>query len=177
MKELKLEKRYQDILTPDVLTAKAKQLDKDGYTVIDELYDGETVDELRNEMERIISEAESIQFNNKAIFTTSKQIEHLSKSTDYFLDSASKISFFYEKDAFDKDGKLTGPLNTWLNKVGHAMHDLNPVFHKFWYSSVVKAISSHILQFADPILVQTMYIFKSPKVGGEVNPHQDTNKL
>ena len=114
-----------------MLKSKAKQFDEDGYTVIDEFYDSETIDEVRNEMDKIISEAESAQFNNKAIFTTSKQIEHLSQSTDYFLDSASKISFFYEKDAFNKEGKLNGPLNSCLNKVGHAMHDLNPVFHKF----------------------------------------------
>jgi len=176
-KGFELEKRFKEILTPEVLEQKAKEFDKDGFTVLHELFEPETMDELREEMDRIIAKTEKEKFNDSAIFTTNKQIEHLSKSVDYFLDSASKVSFFYEKDAFDENGKLVGPLNTSLNKVGHAMHDLNPVFHKFCYSNVVKTLAKDVLQFINPILVQTMYIFKSPKVGGEVSPHQDSTYL
>lgn len=57
------------------------------------------------------------------------------------------------------------------------MHDLNPVFHQFCYSNVVKTLAMNVLNFINPVLVQTMYIFKSPKVGGEVNPHQDSTYL
>lgn len=128
-KEFPLESRFQKILTPEYLDERSKEYDEQGFTVLHDLFTHETIDELRDEMDRIISNSEN--YDKNAIFTTSKQIEHLSKSTDYFLDSASTISFFYEKDAFDKDGNLVGPLNTVLNKVGHAMHDLNPVYHKF----------------------------------------------
>eukprot|EP00345_Euplotes_harpa_P010772 CAMPEP_0168334420 /NCGR_PEP_ID=MMETSP0213-20121227/10258_1 /TAXON_ID=151035 /ORGANISM="Euplotes harpa, Strain FSP1.4" /LENGTH=182 /DNA_ID=CAMNT_0008339063 /DNA_START=507 /DNA_END=1055 /DNA_ORIENTATION=- len=41
----------------------------------------------------------------------------------------------------------------------------------------MKTLASSILKFANPILAQTMYIFKSPRVGGEVNPHQDSTYL
>lgn len=172
-----LEERFKKMLTPDVLEQKSQEFEKDGFTVLHELFEPETMDELREEMDNIITKAEKENFNDSAIFTTNKQIEHLSKSVDYFLDSASKVSFFYEKDAFDAEGKLVGPLNTSLNKVGHAMHDLNPVFHKFCYSNVVKTLAKDVLHFINPILVQTMYIFKSPKVGGEVSPHQDSTYL
>lgn len=175
--QFKLEKRYKEMLTDDFLKQRAEEFERDGFTVVHDLYDHETVDELREEMDNIISKAEKGKLNDSAIFTTNKQIEHLSKSVDYFLDSASDISFFYEKDAFDENGKLVGPLNTSLNKVGHAMHDLNTVFNKFCYSNVVKTLAKDVLRFVDPILVQTMYIFKSPKVGGEVTPHQDSTYL
>lgn len=38
-------------------------------------------------------------------------------------------------------------------------------------------LAQNILGFYDPMLVQTMYIFKSPKIGGEVNPHQDSTYI
>lgn len=85
------------------------------------------------------------------MFTTNKQIENLSKSTDYFLDSASKISFFYEKDAFDKQGNLVNPLNQSLNKVGHAMHDLNETYKRFCYSKILTTLATKMLGFIDPI--------------------------
>jgi phytanoyl-CoA hydroxylase len=169
--------KFKNTLTPEVLSEKAKEFDKDGFTVFHNFYDHETVDKLREEMDSIISKAEKEGLNENAVFTTNKQIEYLSKSVDYFLDSASKISFFYEKDAFDEQGKLTGKLNNVLNKVGHAMHDLNKVFYDFCYSNEVKNLSKHILNFTNPVLVQTMYIFKSPRVGGEVNPHQDSTYI
>ena len=177
IKNFEMEKRFQEILSPENLNKMASEFEKDGFTVIHDLFDHETIDELREEMDNIITSAESSEVDENAIFTTNKQIEHLSKSVDYFLDSASKISFFFEKDAFDSEGNLTAPLNMVLNKVGHAMHDLNPVFHKFCYSNVVKSLALNVLNYINPTLVQTMYIFKSPKVGGEVNPHQDSTYL
>jgi phytanoyl-CoA hydroxylase len=35
---------------------------------------------------------------------------------------------FFEEGALDKDGKLLVPKELAFNKVGHAMHDINPVF-------------------------------------------------
>jgi len=131
LKQFNLEGRFKELLTPEYLKERAREFENDGFTIIHDLYDHETIDAIRDEMDNIISGTEKESFDDKAVFTTNKQIEHLSQSVDYFLDSASKISFFYEKDAFDEDGNLTAPLNMVLNKVGHAMHDLNPVFHKF----------------------------------------------
>mmetsp|Transcript_20024 Transcript_20024/g.17698 ORF Transcript_20024/g.17698 Transcript_20024/m.17698 type:complete len:260 (+) Transcript_20024:2-781(+) len=176
LKEFDLEGRFKEIFTPEYLLERAAEFEKDGFTIIHDLFDPETIDGLRDEMDNIISNSED-SLDDKAIFTTNKQIENLSKSVDYFLDSASKISFFYEKDAFDEAGKLTGPLNSVLNKVGHAMHDLNPIYHKFCYSNVIKSLATNVLNFINPMMIQTMYIFKSPKVGGEVNPHQDSTYL
>ena len=164
-------------LSQESLSEKTKEFERDGFTVFHEFFDHETMDQLRDEMDNIIDKAETEGMDDNAIFTTSKQIENLSKSVDYFLDSASKISFFYEKDAFDENGQLVGPLKTSLNKVGHSMHDLNPVFHKFCYSNAIKSLASSVLGFSSPLMIQTMYIFKSPKVGGEVTPHQDSTYL
>jgi hypothetical protein len=47
---------------------------------------------------------------------------------NYFLDSASQINFFFEEKAFDESGKLQQAKELSINKIGHAMHDLDPVF-------------------------------------------------
>lgn len=52
----------------------------------------------------------------------------LSLQDNYFLDSASQINFFFEEKAFDESGKLQQPKELSINKIGHAMHDLDPVF-------------------------------------------------
>jgi len=89
------------------------------------------------------------------IFTTEdqKQILETNKTVDYFLDSASKISLFYEDEAFDDKGELKQPLNESLNKIGHAFHDLNPIFEKYCYSERIWQISTQVFEFKCPIMV------------------------
>ena len=48
----------------------------------------------------------------------------------YFLDSNDKIRYFFETDAFDENGKLQLPKDSCLNKIGHALHWIDPLFKK-----------------------------------------------
>ena len=52
-------------------------------------------------------------------------------ASDYFMKSASNISFFLEKGAVDSDGELIKDKSVAVNKIGHALHDLDPVFDAF----------------------------------------------
>ncbi|KAG6811142.1 hypothetical protein H0H92_008797 [Tricholoma furcatifolium] len=60
-------------------------------------------------------------------FTTSDK-DHV--GDDYFLNSGDKIRYFLEEDAVDKNGKLTREKSKAVNKIGHALHELDPVFRK-----------------------------------------------
>jgi len=40
------------------------------------------------------------------------------------------------------------------------MHDLDSVFEKFSYNKVNKALLFKLMEFKDPLIVQSMYIFK-----------------
>ena len=51
----------------------------------------------------------------------------------YFLDSNDKIRYFFETDAFDENGKLQLPKDSCLNKIGHALHWIDPRFKKVWW--------------------------------------------
>ena len=110
---------------------------------------------------------------NASVFQTNNQ----SKTSDaYFLASGDNISFFFEKDAFDEAGNLRQPVENSLNKIGHAMHDLDPVFDAFSHSHQLKKLAT-ALGLDDYVLIQSMYIFKHAKIGGRVDVHQDATFL
>ena len=108
-----------------------------------------------------------------SVFQTAEQSR---VSDDYFLDSGDKISFFFEKDAFGDDGRLKGDLIRSLNKIGHALHDLDPVFDRFSRSPQMKALARD-LGLSDSLIIQSMYIFKHARIGGVVDVHQDATFL
>jgi phytanoyl-CoA hydroxylase len=56
------------------------------------------------------------------------------------------------------------------------MHDLDPVFSTFSHSAALQNVATGI-GLHDPKIMQSMYIFKQPRIGGEVNPHQDATFL
>ncbi len=91
----------------------------------------------------------------------------------YFLDSGDRIRFFFEALALDDRGCLTVEKARSINKVGHALHDLDPVFDAFSRQPTLATLA-HDLGLAQPLLLQSMYIFKQPGIGGEVTCHQDS---
>lgn len=108
-----------------------------------------------------------------SIFSTHEQTR---TSDDYFLESGDKIRFFFEENAFNSDGSLRQSRECSINKIGHALHDLDPVFDAFSRAAQIKRLVSD-LGIANPLLLQSMYIFKQPNIGGEVTCHQDATFL
>ena len=94
----------------------------------------------------------------------------------YFEQSANSIGVFFEPGAHDAQGNLTVPLVRAVNKLGHAMHDLDPVFNAFSRTPDLQHVATS-LGLPHALLVQSMYIFKQPGIGGEVNCHQDSTYL
>lgn len=109
----------------------------------------------------------------RSVFSTTDQTQ---LDDRYFIESGDKIRFFLEKDAFDESGALRQAKENSLNKMGHAMHDLDPVFDRFSRTPELAAIASSV-GFSDPAIIQSMYIFKPPKIGGEVVCHQDSTYI
>lgn len=108
------------------------------------------------------------------VFTADGKPQHA--SDDYFLSSGESIRCFFEKDAFDERGRLRAEPHLSLNKLGHAMHDLDPVFDSFSRTPELAAVAADI-GMRDPLLLQSMYIFKQAHIGGEVTCHTDHTYL
>ena len=88
----------------------------------------------------------------------------------YFQESGGAIRFFFEEEATDQ------PVALALNKIGHALHDLDPVFDRFSRQPRLAELAQ-ALGFRQPLLLQSMYLFKQPHIGGEVGWHQDAAYL
>ena len=73
-------------------------------------------------------------------------------------------SLYVQTSAFSEDGQLQMDKHSSLNKIGHALHYINPVFRKISFSQKVQLISRS-LSLRDPAIVQGMYIFKNPGIG------------
>ncbi|HEX8844985.1 MAG TPA: phytanoyl-CoA dioxygenase family protein [Pyrinomonadaceae bacterium] len=148
-----------------------EQYRRDGFLVIEGFADEKACDALRERARQLVEEFDPS--GVRSIFSTREQTR---TSDDYFLGSGDKIRFFFEEEAFDPEGRLRQTKERSINKMGHAMHDLDPVFNDFSRAPAVASLVSD-LGFTEPLLIQSMYVFKQPNIGGEVTCHQDATFL
>ena len=94
----------------------------------------------------------------------------------WFLGSGDSVRCFLEKDAVDARGRLVRAPRESVNKIGHALHELDPVFEAFSSAPLLAELATD-LGLRDPRAVQSMFIFKPPGIGGEVRWHQDATYL
>jgi phytanoyl-CoA hydroxylase len=145
--------------------------ERDGYLLLPGFADAAACDALQQRMALLIDAFEPGEV--ATIFSTTAKTHAQDR---YFLDSGDKIRFFFEEEAFDEQGRLLQAKERSINKVGHALHDLDPVFDAFSRSPHLATLAD-TLGIRSPLLLQSMYIFKQPRIGGEVVCHQDATFL
>jgi phytanoyl-CoA hydroxylase len=138
-----------------------------GYLVLDGFKSGAQIATLRQRAAEIVEAFDPAA--GASIFTTR---EDRRTADRYFLDSANTVRCFFEEEAFAADGSLRQPKALSINKIGHAMHDLDPVFDAFSRGAELAAVATG-LGLEQARIWQSMYIFKQPGIGGEVGWHQD----
>uniref|UniRef100_M8BN74 Phytanoyl-CoA dioxygenase domain-containing protein 1 n=1 Tax=Aegilops tauschii TaxID=37682 RepID=M8BN74_AEGTA len=121
--------------------------EKNGYLVLESFSSAEEVQAMRDRMAQLVDGFDGA---DSSVFSTK---DHRQLKDDYFFKSAENISFFFE-----------------------ALHDHDPVFKKFAFSENISSLFSS-LGYKRPAVIQSMYIFKQPGIGGEVVPHQDNTFL
>ena len=145
--------------------------DNNGYLIIQDFKTHKECDEIINRSKELIEEQD---FNNQqSVFDTVSQSHN---DDNYFLESGDKIRFFFEEKANLDEENVKTNKQYIVNKIGHALHDLDDKFIAFSKNEQLDQIARAI-GFQDPLLLQSMYIFKQPKIGGEVVCHQDSTFL
>ena len=150
-------------LTPAMLEAFAR----DGYLVLRGYVKPAACDALRAQAGALVEAFDPAEA--RTVFSTKTRAH---STDDYFKESGDNIRLFFEVEAVGADGDITVEKSRAINKIGHAMHDLDPVFEEFSRTEKLARTAAD-LGFAEPRLLQSMYIFKQPHIGGEVLCHQD----
>jgi phytanoyl-CoA hydroxylase len=144
------------------------ELDRQGYAVCPGLLPDATCEQLIARAGELVAAFEP-DAEMRSIFTTHEQ----TRSSDaYFLGSGDQVRFFFEEEAFLADGSLRQSKAHSINKIGHALHEKDPVFAAFSASTEVTSAVAE-LGLVQPVALQSMYIFKNPFIGGDVGAHQD----
>jgi phytanoyl-CoA hydroxylase len=142
---------------------------EDGYLVLPGFKPAAAIAALRERATQIVEAFDPSA--GQGVFSTLRQ-----HADAWFLGSADSVRCFFEEDAFDDNGRLRQPKALSINKIGHALHERDPVFAAFSHGADWADLAGD-LGLAAPQLWQSMFIFKQPGIGGEVRWHQDATFL
>ena len=173
------------------ITEKEKKFyQENGYLVLESVLSDDIINVLEQHGRELIKEFVDKALESKEEITTFSTKNQ--QSNAYFLDSADKISFFWEPTAFENhtskedvpkemedssssEKNFKKDINPYhaINKIGHNLHELDPIFSRFCLEKTWRRICES-LDFQDAVIAQSMYIVKAPELGGEVRVHQDS---
>ena len=148
--------------------AQLRDWERDGFLVLPGFVPRERCDALKDHVNSMLADIDAERDGGITVFSTTEQSH---ARDEWFLGSGDTVRWFFEDGAIS-GGRLTRPMPLAVNKIGHAMHDLDPVFDAFSRTPELAAVAVD-LGFRDPRLLQSMYIFKQPGIGGEVICHCD----
>ena len=151
------------MLTP----TQRQQYDRDGFLVLPAFRGVAALAELRARAEALVQAFEPDAASG--VFSTRNPAVTADAA---LIASADAVHCFFEEEAFDAAGRLVVPKDRAINKIGHALHDRDPVFERFSHGADLAALARD-LGLAEPQVRQSMLIFKQPAIGGEVRWHQD----
>jgi len=144
-----------------------EQFDRDGFLVLPGFKSAADLAEVRARAQALVDAFEPD--GSTGVFSTRNQARTADAA---LIASADQVHCFFEEEAFDAEGRLVVPKERAINKIGHALHDLDPVFERFSHGPELAAVAAD-LGLADPQVWQSQVIFKQPAIGGEVRWHQD----
>lgn len=132
---------------------------RDGFLVLEHFFSADTALALNQRLDDLLSgfdpEREGVAFDGQGQNHAGER---------YFLDSGDKVRFFTEADGRS------------VNKIGHALHDRDPLFNAFSRQPRLAALCQS-LGLDKPLLLQSMALLKEKRIGAAVDWHQDASFL
>jgi phytanoyl-CoA hydroxylase len=153
-------------LTANHLSDPRALFERDGFAVIPGFVTDNSCNTLRK---RALEIVEASDMRGASTFSTR---DDAAARDAYFLESANTVRCFFEEEARDERGGVRVAKALAINKIGHALHELDPVFAHFSHDPRLPELLA-ALGMREPQIYQSMYIFKQPQIGGEVDWHQD----
>ncbi len=147
------------------------RFDQDGFVILEDAVESATLEALQEAIAGHVADHDPEA--EQAVFRTD---DRDAGREETFFASARGIQAFLEAEALDEAGSVSAPRDRCFNKIGHALHDLDPRFQALARSEVVKDAFA-VGGLEHPRLVQSMVIFKPAGIGGEVRWHQDASYL
>jgi phytanoyl-CoA hydroxylase len=145
------------------------QFERDGFVVIPNFKTAEQVAKVRKRAGKIVEA-----FDPSVSRTIFNPRDNETPRSDYYMTSMTSVCCFFEEEAFDENGELRQAKEVSINRLGYAMHEVDPVFEEFSHGPDLDALARD-LGSPEPHVYQSVYIFKQPHIGGEVTWHQDAS--
>lgn len=145
----------------------AQQFHQDGYVIVPNLIPDSICDFLRQYAENLVQTANLDDI--KSLFA-SRENGYINGR--YFFESGHEVRFYLDQNALDESGDFNVEKKYVVNKLGHGLHEADPVFYCFSQQYAIIHLLDQ-LGVQQPTLLQSMYLFKQPFIGDEVGCHQD----
>ncbi|KAJ2726670.1 hypothetical protein GGI07_000393 [Coemansia sp. Benny D115] len=146
---------------------------RDGYVVIEDYLDADKITAMRARIGALLDQFDPQSHHLTTFETGTNEDRHVGNR--YYLDSGVEISYFLDEDAV-VDGKLVTSPQKAVNKIGHGLHMKDELFASVTHDEEIRRIVQK-MGYEDPRVLQSMAIFKQPKIGGAVPWHQDSTFL
>ena len=147
-----------------------KTYQKDGFVVLKNFLTPEEVKDAMGEICQLTRKGiEELKGQKVKVFE--------SQGSQYHMDSQDKSFLFFEQGALDESGNLLVDQMRAVHKIGHAAHNYGPVAKSIVFSEKMKEAIKKITEQSNPVLTQSMYLVKQPKIGGKREIHQDESYL
>lgn len=131
--------------------------DSEGVICLPDFFSAEQVAAMLSRSHQLLSDLD-LSTHPRTQFKTGEN-DHIGEQ--YFFDSADKVSFFFDTDAFDESGNLRFAKEKAVNKIGHGLHLHDQLFHQMTFTADIRGVARS-LAMKDPRVLQSMLIFKNP---------------
>jgi phytanoyl-CoA hydroxylase len=151
-----------------------EQYKTEGFLVIKDFASADECRTLRERAQALVTQS-GPRVDPRSVFDTNSKHNKL-VSHSYFMESTDNVSLFFEASAVAPDGTMLRDKTRAIVKIGHALHDYDPVFESYSHSHRMHEIARD-LGYKKPLIGQSRYFFRLPEIKIEIPAHQDSTML